>query len=144
MKKARLQSMGNKRSKPNIYHSDVIKDNDLTPGTRVSSDRYVCRVKGRLHYTRGQEDSKYMYSDGTLVVDHRSGRIMNYNQVGLGAIDTIYSKEPFELEADGMGVTVYSCHADNMIYKSRKFQKDLDKRHQILICLEWELIDRME
>ena len=31
-----------------------------------------------------------------------------------------------------MGVTVHSYHADNGIYKSKEFQKDLNKRHQIL------------
>ena len=132
MGKARLQSMGNKSSTPNVDHSDVIKNNDLAPGIRVSSDQYVCRIKGRLPYSRGQEDPKEMFSGGTIFVDHGSGFIRNYNQVGLGATDTIHSKELFELEADGMGVAVRSYHADNGIYKSKEFQKDLDKRHQIL------------
>ena len=52
-------------------------------------------------------------------MDHGSGFIRNYNQVGLGAMDTIHSKELFELEAEGMGVTVHSYHADNGIYKSK-------------------------
>ena len=46
--KARLQTMGNKISTPNVDHSDVIKNNYLAPGIRVSSDQYVCRIKGRL------------------------------------------------------------------------------------------------
>jgi len=132
MGKAKLQSMGNKSSTPNVDHIDVIKNNDLAPGIRVSSDQYVCRIKGRLPYSRGQEDPKEMFSGGTIFVDHGSGFIRNYNQVGLGATDTIHSKELFELEADGMGVAVHSYHADNGIYKSKEFQQDLDKRHQIL------------
>ena len=59
MGKARLRSMGNKSSTPNVDHTDVIKNNDLAPGIRVSSDQYVCRIKGRLPYSRGQEDPKY-------------------------------------------------------------------------------------
>ena len=73
-----------------------------------------------------------MYSGRTLFVDHGSGLIRNFNQVGLGAPDTIHSKENFELEAKGMSVTVHSYYADNGIYKSKEFQKDLDKGHQIL------------
>ena len=87
-------------------HFDAIKNNDLVPGIRVSSDQYVYRIKDRLPYSREQEDSKDMYSGGTLFVDHGSDFIRNYNQVGLGTTNTIHSKDLFELEAEGMGVTV--------------------------------------
>ena len=86
----------------------MIKNNDLVPGIRVSSDQYVYRIEGRVPYSRGQEDPKDMFSGGTLFVDHGSGFIRNYNQVELGATDTIHNKYFFELEADRMGVNVHS------------------------------------
>ena len=65
-------------------------------------------------------------------MDHGSGLIRNYNQVGLGATDKTHSKEKFELEADEMGVAIHSYHADNGVYTSKEFTKDLKKRHQVL------------
>ena len=59
----------------------------------MSSDQYVCNIKGILSYNQGQEGPNDIYSGGTLFVDHGSGSIRNYNQVGLGAMDTIHCKE---------------------------------------------------
>ena len=59
-----------KFSKANIEHTDVIKNNDLNPGASVSTDQYVCRIKGRLLYTRGREDPKecMIYSKDNQVI----------------------------------------------------------------------------
>lgn len=52
--------------------------------------------------------------------------------MGLGGTDTIHIKEKLELETEGMGVTIHSSHADNRSYKSKEFQKDIDKMHKML------------
>ena len=48
-----MQSLGIKISVANIEHTNVINNNDLNPGARLSTDQYVCCIKGRLSYTRG-------------------------------------------------------------------------------------------
>ena len=74
-----------------------MKKNDLVPGNIVT-DQYECTIKGRLPYTRGKEDPKEMHSRGTLFFDHASGYIKTFNQVSLGASDTVRSKELFEID----------------------------------------------
>ena len=115
---------------PNPEHHDVIKKDDLVPGDRVSTDQYECRIKGRLPYSKGKEDLKKMYCGGSLFVDHATGHIKIYNQVTLGASDTILSKEIYELQAWEMGVKVKKYHGDNDIFKPKAFKDDLDKMHQ--------------
>jgi len=115
---------------PNPEHHDVIKKDDLVPGDRVSTDQYECRIKGRLPYSKGKEDPKQMYCGGTLFVDHATGHIKIYNQVTLGASDTIRSKELYELQAWEMGVKVKKYHGDNGIFKAKAFKDDLEKRRQ--------------
>ena len=51
MGKARLQSMGNTNSTPHTNHPNLIENNDLVPRVRVSSDQYMCRIKGRWQNT---------------------------------------------------------------------------------------------
>ena len=77
---------------PSSAHKDVIETDDLQPGARVSCDQYECKIKGRLSYTKGKEHPTLMLVGGTLFVDHASEYIKIYNQVSLGASDTIRSK----------------------------------------------------
>ena len=45
----------------NPEHTDVIKQEDLLPGERVSMDQFECRIKGRLPYTKvGEIRTKYI------------------------------------------------------------------------------------
>ena len=67
--------MGSKISNPSSDHTDVIKGNDLQPGDCASTDQYECRVKERLHNTRGREDPKKMYCGGTIFMDHTTSKV---------------------------------------------------------------------
>ena len=124
-----LQSV---RTTTNPEYRDVIKKGDLLPGDCISTDQYVCRVKGRLPHTMGKEDPSRMYSGGTVFVDHASSMISIYNQVSLGASDTIRSKNSYEAKLAESNVTVKSYRADNGVYTSDMFTSSLEIRHQKL------------
>ena len=66
----------------------------------------------------------------TLFVDHASGYIKIYNQVSLGASDTIRSKELYELQAWKLGIQVKTYHGDNGIFKAQAYKDNLENRHQ--------------
>ena len=67
----------------NPDYVDTIKDRDLLPGQNVNTDQYECRIKRRLHNTRGREDPHKMYCGGTLFNDHASSKIDIYHHVSL-------------------------------------------------------------
>jgi hypothetical protein len=110
----------------------VVKKGELKPGMSISTDQYECRIRGRLPHTKGKEDPLKMYSGGTLFVDHASGLIRVYNQVSLGASDTLTSKHAFELEGEAAGHTIRHYHGDNGVYKCKEFKDDLNTRHQVM------------
>ena len=84
-------------TKPNTKYSHVIKDGDLLPGDCVSTDQFEYGVKGKLPGSRGKKDTTKIYSGSTVFVDHASSTIIIYNQVSLGASDTVRSKELYKL-----------------------------------------------
>ena len=90
----------------NQEHTNVIKKGDPQHGECVSTDQYECRVKGRLTYTKGKEDPHKMYCRGTLFIDHASDYVSVFNQVSLGAADTVRSKETYEGQLADMGITI--------------------------------------
>ena len=96
----------------------------------MSTDQDECRIKVRLPYTKGKEDAKKMLSRGTLFVDHAIGYIKIYNQVSLGASDTVRSKELFELHAWEVVIKVKKYHEDNGVFKAKAYKEDFKKRHQ--------------
>ena len=82
---------------PNKEHINVIKDGDLLTGDFVSTDQFECRVKGRLPRSKGKEDLNDMYIGGAFFVEHASSTIIIYNQVSIGPLDTVGSKELYDL-----------------------------------------------
>ena len=84
----------------------MLKEGDLQPGDGVRTDQLECTVKCRLAYTRYKEDPHKMLSGVSIFIDHTSGFVQVYNQVSLGAADTIWSKAMFEHHASGVGVTI--------------------------------------
>ena len=122
--------MKNNNNVPNKEHTNVIKDGDLLPGDCVSTDQFECRVKGRLLGSKGKEDPSKMYSGGTVFVDHASSTIIIYNQVSLGASDTVRSKEIYELWAAKHGVSMKCYRGGNRVYKTKMFKEDLALKHQ--------------
>ena len=115
---------------PNPKHTNVLKEGDLQPGGRVSTDQYEYRVKKLLPYTKGKEDPHKMLGGGAIFVDHASGFVKIYNQVSLGDIDTVFSKERYEYQAADVDVKIKEYHEDNGVYKSALFTEAVDKRHQ--------------
>ena len=130
--KGMLTSVHSNQLTPNQTHTYVIKKGELKPGMSVSTNQYEYRVRGRLHHTKEKEDPLKIYGGGTLFVDHTSGLIRIYNQVSLGALDTLRSKHLFELEGEVAGHTICHYHGDNGVYKSKEFKDDLATRHQVI------------
>ena len=81
----------------------MIREGDLLPGDCVSADQFEYRIKGRLLHTKEKED-------------HTSSMISIYNQVSLGASDSIRSKKEYESKISESGVTVKSYMVDNGVY----------------------------
>ena len=92
------------------------------------TDQYECRIKEWLPYTKGKEEPYKIYCGGIVFIDHNSGHVSIYNQVSLGAADTVLSKEIYEGEADDLGITIEQYHGDNRVYTSKMFTDDLEKK----------------
>ena len=72
-------SLKSTRHKPNSKHVGVHKDSNIQPGDIISTEQFVCTLKGRLAYMRGKEDPHKMLSGGAIFVDHASGYVRVYN-----------------------------------------------------------------
>ena len=53
-----IQSLDSKISLNNIEHTNVIKNNDLDPGVRISTDQYICRIRVDYHTQGGVKTLK--------------------------------------------------------------------------------------
>ena len=104
--KAKKVGFKSTKHNPNKAHSDVLKKNDLKPVDRVITDQYKFRVKCRLPYTKGKEEPQNFVYGGTLFVEHASSYVKIFNQVSLGATDTVWSKETYEHEATEMSISI--------------------------------------
>ena len=71
-----------------------------------------------------------MLSEGTIFVNHASGFVKIYNQVSLGAADTVRSKERYEHQTAEVGLKIKEYLGDNMLYKCILFTEAVEKRHQ--------------
>jgi len=74
----------------------AIRRDDLTVGKTVSLYQYVLSTPGHLPHTKGKEPTAVQYTCGPLFVDHRSKFIFIYNQVYLGAAETLVAEQAFE------------------------------------------------
>ena len=128
--KGRRTPLNSVKHPPTAEHSDVLKKDDLKPGDNISTDQYACRVKARLHCTKGKEDPSKMFCGGSLFVGHATSMVKVYNQVSLGTSDTIRAKQMYEAQENEIGVTVKHYHGDNGVYTSKAFQEDLENKHQ--------------
>ena len=76
-----------------------LKDGHLRPGQMVSADQYVSKPKGRLPHTRGKERPSFMYTGGTIFINHAGGYLFISHQVSLEVKETSIGKHDFEREA---------------------------------------------
>jgi len=101
-----------------------LRRNDLTVGQTVSMDQYISTTPGNLPHTKGEESSALKYTGGTLFVDHCSKFMYIYNQVSLGAGETLVGKCSFDSTLSSFEFTVLNYHGDNRIFASRDFKDD--------------------
>ena len=71
-----------------------------------------------------------MYIKRAVYIDHVSYVIKVYNQVFVGASDTIRSKELYDQHDLEMRIKIKSYRGDNGLYNSNTLQQDLLKRYQ--------------
>lgn len=109
-----------------------LKDDDLRPGSCISTDQFVSSVPGRLATSFGKEREEEKLTGGTVFVDHASGYFYVQNQVSLGAHETIRGKHRFERHAIQGGTSILGYRGDNGIYRSSEFRADLDRLHQTI------------
>ena len=124
-----------KRRNPEVSTTTInphthLKQDDLTPGNRVSIDQYESSVRGRLATSRGKESFGTKYAGGTIFCDHASGLVQCFHQVSLRASDTITSKRAFERLAKSCGVKIKSYHGDNGVFKAKEFMDALTSQEQ--------------
>ena len=130
--KARRRPTGSKSTRPNPAHTDVLRADDLVPGSVFSVDQYESSVRGRLPSTRGRESLSLRYVGGTLFFDHASGKIFVRHQKSLSARETINAKRSVEREALEHGVHVRKYHADNGVFQAAAFEQALIDDHQFI------------
>ena len=69
----------------------ALKRDILRPGGCVSTDQFVSSLPGRLPNTYGKEKDSEKYVGGTIFIDKATGFFGVFNQVSLGASETIRS-----------------------------------------------------
>jgi len=111
-------------------HLGSLKEGQLKPGDRVFCDQLESRVRGRLLHTAGREPDKDRFCGATVFVDAASGYIHVEFQVTLNSTDSINALDSFERSSLHMGVSVNSYHADNGIFKSKRFVHEIMKNSQ--------------
>ena len=100
-----------------------MKANKLKPGDLVFTDQSETSVEGRVFSQRGHNLHHHKCLGGTLFCDAASGKVFVYNQVSLGAQETIASKLKLEQEALSEGIQVKAYSSDNGVYTSSQFMK---------------------
>ena len=108
----------------------ALRRNDLTVGQTVSMDQYISSTPGRLLHTKGKESATMQYMGGTLFVDHCSKYMFTYNQVSLGAGETLTAQQAFESTLKSFGFSVSNYHGDNGIFASQAFKDDCHIKQQ--------------
>ena len=89
---------------------DMLKTNDLFPGSKISVDHFEANPKGRLINTYGKESDDDRYKrGGCIFVNHSSGYIHIELQVRLNMTETLKSKKVFEDTCSRYGAILSDC-----------------------------------
>ena len=103
----------------------------LKPGEVISVDQMVSPVRGLIAQMVGfLMRQRYKYA--TVFVDQASHMEFVYLQKICSAEETIKPKRAFEQYAENRGVRVQAYHADNGIFKAKKWVKECRQRIQDL------------
>ena len=103
----------------------------LKPGEVISVDQMVSPVPGLIAQIVGSLMRQH-YKCATLFVDQASRLGFVYLQKTCSAEETIEAKRAFEQYAETRGVRVQAYHADNGIFKAKKWVEECRQRKQDL------------
>ena len=110
----------------------ILSHDTLRPGQLFSVDQFESRVPGRLATSKGKEKDALKYRGGTIFYDHASGYMHVRMQVSFDAASTLAAKHSVEQECMFNGIDVIAYRADQGIFKSADFRKDLEKKGQTI------------
>ena len=110
----------------------VLSHDTLRPGQLFLVDQFQSSVRGRLATSKRKEKNAMKYRGVTMFYDHASGYIHVRMQVSFDAAETLAAKHSVEQEYMFSGIDVDGYRADQGIFKSRDFRKDLEKRGQTI------------
>ena len=103
----------------------------LKPGEVISVDQMVSPVPGLIAQMMGFL-TRQRYKYATVFVDQASRMGFVYLQKTCSAEETIEAKRAFEQYAENRGVKVQAYHADNGIFKAKKWVEECRQRKQEL------------
>ena len=103
----------------------------LKPGEVISVDQMVSPVPGLIAQMVGFL-TRQRYKYATVFVDQASRMGFVYLQKTCSAEETIEAKRAFEQNAENRGVKVQAYHADNGIFKAKKWVEECRQRKQDL------------
>ena len=104
---------------------------DLKPGDIISVNQMVSPVPGLIAQMVGFL-TKQRYKYATVFVDQASRMGFVYLQKTCSAEETIEAKRAFKKYAMNRGVTVQAYHADNGIFKAKKWMEECYPQKQNL------------
>ena len=107
------------------------KRKTLKPGEVISVDQMVSPVPGLIAQMVGFL-TRQRYKYATVFVDQASHMAFIYLQKTCSVEETIEAKRAFEQYAENHGVRVQAYHADNGIFKAKKWVEECQQRKQDL------------
>ena len=104
----------------------------IRPGQQICIDHFICKNKGRLFTSRGKTAHSEMYAGGCIFVDNYSGFVHVEFQKCMDTIETLKSKESFELMALDYGIIPQTYLSDNYkTFTSHEFTAKLKEFAQV-------------
>ena len=107
------------------------RNKTLKPREVISVDPMVSPLPGLIAQMVGSLTTQH-YKFATVFVDQASRMGFVYLQKTCSAEETIEAKRAFEQYAENRGVRVQAYHADNRIYKAKKWIEECQQRKQDL------------
>ena len=122
----------NIKTPTNQWSSNIskLKEDHLQPGDCILLNKYESSTRGRLPNTRGHEAESDKSWGGTIAVDHTSGKIWVHHQVSLQAGKNLQAKHKIEYDFNTIGCKILKYYSDNVIFKAKEFQADLQLHQQ--------------
>ena len=126
-----LYGKATKRAWRSKLSKQTAEKKTLKPGEVISVDQMVSPVPGVIAQMVGFL-TRQRYKYATVFVDQASHMGCVYLQKTHSAEETIEAKRAFEQYAENRGVRVQAYHADNGIFKAKKWVEECRQRKQDL------------